>query len=112
LSEEPEGNGESIVDAPSVEQWRRVSELREAARKQLGANEQWIADEFETIERELGWMRARFRQPVKKQGTIWFTDAKEVLDSVTAGVASRMEARKILGLRGKALPRMPTRRRR
>jgi hypothetical protein len=108
---DPSGPGPSPEEGPTKEEeWRRLAQLRERVRKELGAHEQWIVEEFETIEKELNWVRSRLRAPRKGQPTLWFTDASEVLKAVDGGVATRLEARKILGLRGKKLPRVPTRR--
>lgn len=100
---------------PKQDEWARLAMLRDRVRTQLGAHEEWIVGEFEMIEKELTWVRSRLLTPNKKQPTLWFTHAKEVLEAVDAGVCSRLEARRILGLKGRKLPvvrRAPARRRR
>jgi hypothetical protein len=107
---DPNGPGPSPEGPTKEEEWRRLAQLRDRVRAQLGSHEQWIVEEFETIEKELSWVRSRLFTPRKGQPTLWFTSAGEVLKAVDGGVATRMEARKILGLRGKKLPRVPARR--
>jgi hypothetical protein len=70
---------------------------RHEARGRATLAEQWIADEFEQIERELVLLRAVKRD--KRQPKVFLQIPAEVLKAHEQGVISKAEARKILGLK-------------
>ncbi len=85
----PETDGESRDHAAEVHR-------RHEARGRAAANDRWIADEFESIERELTALRAIKRD--KRQPKVFLQVPSEVLKAHEQGVITKAEARKILGL--------------
>lgn len=70
--------------------------LRHEARKRANMDQEWIADEFERIERELVILRAIKRD--KRQPKVFLQMPAEVLKAHDSGIITKAEARKILGL--------------
>lgn len=81
---------------------RRISELR---RRGIEVDE-WLAEEFTQIERQLQQLRdARLKG---KQPIIWMTTAKDVMDAFDRGIIKdRNEARAMFGLKALKKIRRP-----
>lgn len=89
-----EGDQEGEADRPE----RAKVAARIALLKQRGVEvEEWMAEEFTSIERQLAQLRDAVKR--RKQPIVWFSNAKDVLDAFDRGILKdRNEARKLMGL--------------
>lgn len=71
---------------------------RMATLRQRGVEvDEWLAEEFTSIERQLQALQDAVRK--RKQPIVWFNSAKEVIDAFDRGILKdKNEARKLLGL--------------
>lgn len=98
-----EGNQEGEADRPE----RAKVAARMATLRQRGIEvEEWMAEEFTSIERQLQQLRDAVLK--RKQPIVWFTNAKEVIDAFDRGILiNKNEARKLLGLKAAAKRKQP-----
>ena len=97
--------GEDDQEGETFRPERSKVVTRIALLKQRGIEvDEWIAEEFTGIERQLAQLRDAVQK--RRQPIVWFQTAKEVLEALDRGVVKdKNEARKLLGLTGRVAKR-------
>lgn len=97
-SDEAASAGEGDEDREAGGPQRIKVAARMAVLRQRGIEiDEWIAEEFTNIEKQIQQLRSALLQ--RKQPIVWFSNAREVMDAFDRGVIKdKNEARKLLGL--------------